>query len=47
MTELCRYVDVCNANEEDAKNVFGIQTENTAVEDALLIKVDMKRLHIR
>ncbi len=31
MTELCSYVDVCIANEEDAKNVFGIQAENTDV----------------
>ena len=25
MSELCRYVDVCIANEEDAKDVFGIE----------------------
>ena len=25
MTELCRYVDVCISNEEDAKDVFGIE----------------------
>ncbi len=25
MTQLCRYVDVCIANEEDAKDVFGIE----------------------
>lgn len=31
MTELCKYVDVCIANEEDAKDVFGIQAENTDV----------------
>ena len=31
MTELCKYVDVCIANEEDAKNVFGIEAENTDV----------------
>ena len=29
MTELCRYVDVCISNEEDAKDVFGIEAENT------------------
>ncbi len=27
MTDLCRYVDICIANEEDAKDVFGIEAE--------------------
>ncbi len=27
MTELCQYVDICIANEEDAKDVFGIEAE--------------------
>lgn len=31
MTDLCQYVDVCIANEEDAKDVFGIEAENTNV----------------
>ena len=31
MSELCRYVDVCIANEEDAGDVFGIKSENTDV----------------
>lgn len=31
MTELCTYVDVCIANEEDAKNVFGIEASNTDI----------------
>ena len=31
MTELCRYVDVCISNEEDARDVFGIQAEATDV----------------
>ena len=31
MTDLCQYVDVCIANEEDAKDVFGIEAENTDV----------------
>ena len=31
MTELCRYVDVCIANEEDAKDVFGIEAEASDV----------------
>ncbi|HJA91533.1 MAG TPA: sugar kinase [Candidatus Eisenbergiella merdipullorum] len=31
MTELCQYVDVCIANEEDAKDVFDIEAENTDI----------------
>ena len=31
MTELCQYVDVCISNEEDAKDVFGIEAENTNI----------------
>lgn len=31
MSELCKYVDYCIANEEDAKDVFGIEAENTDV----------------
>ena len=31
MTELCQYVDVCIANEEDAKDVFGIEAEATDI----------------
>lgn len=31
MGELCRYVDVCIANEEDAADVFGIHAANTDV----------------
>ena len=31
MTELCRYVDVCISNEEDAKDVFGIEAEDTDI----------------
>ena len=31
MTELCQYVDVCIANEEDAKDVFGIAAQNTDI----------------
>ena len=29
MTKLCKYVDVCICNEEDAKDVFGILAEDT------------------
>jgi len=31
MTELCEYVDVCISNEEDAKDVFGIEAAATDV----------------
>lgn len=31
MDELCQYVDVCIANEEDAADVFGIKASNTDV----------------
>ena len=31
MGQLLQYVDVCIANEEDAKDVFGIEAENTDV----------------
>lgn len=31
MSELCRYVDVCIANEEDAKDVFGITAKNSDI----------------
>ncbi len=39
MSELCRYVDICIANEEDAKDVFGIEAENT---DIYMGKLDKK-----
>ena len=39
MTELCSYVDVCIANEEDAKNVFGIEAVNTDVYAGKVYKV--------
>ncbi len=31
MTEICKYVDVCISNEEDAKDVFGIEAEGTDI----------------
>lgn len=31
MTELCQYVDICISNEEDAKDVFGIEAANTDI----------------
>lgn len=38
MTELCKYVDVCISNEEDAKDVFGIEAENTDIDSGKLNK---------
>ena len=32
MSELVKYVDVCIANEEDAKDVFGIEAEGTDID---------------
>lgn len=32
MSELIKYVDVCIANEEDAKDVFGIEAEGTDID---------------
>ena len=31
MTELCKYVDVCILNEEDAKDIFGIEAKGTDI----------------
>lgn len=31
MSEICRFVDVCISNEEDAEKVFGITSENTDI----------------
>ena len=39
MAELMPYVDVCIANEEDAKDVFGIAAENTDINSGKLDKV--------
>lgn len=38
MSELCRYVDVCIANEEDAKDIFGIEAPETDVRRGILHK---------
>ena len=36
MSQLMPYVDVCIANEEDAKDVFGIEAENTDIDSGKL-----------
>lgn len=38
MSEICKYVDVCIANEEDAKDVFGVEAENSDIESGKLDK---------
>lgn len=38
MSKLCPYVDVLIANEEDAKDVFGIQAKNTDIDGGKLDK---------
>ena len=38
MTELLEYADICIANEEDAKDVFGIEAENTDITGGKLNK---------
>ena len=42
MTELCKYVDVCISNEEDAKDVFGIEAENTDIYGGMIDKEGYK-----
>ena len=42
MTDLCQYVDVCISNEEDAKDVFGIEAEATNITAGALNKEGYK-----
>ncbi len=42
MTKLCKYVDVCISNEEDAHDVFGISAEGTDVTSGTLNKEGYK-----
>ncbi len=37
MSELCKYVDYCIANEEDAKDVFGIEATGSNIEAGELV----------
>lgn len=36
MSKLMEYVDICIANEEDAKDVFGIEADNTDIEAGVI-----------
>lgn len=38
MSDLCQYVDVCISNEEDAKDIFGIEAEGTDIYSGKLNK---------
>lgn len=38
MSDLCQYVDVCISNEEDAKDIFGIEAEDTDIYSGKLNK---------
>ena len=38
MSQLCQFVDVCIANEEDAKNVFGVSINETDVVSGMINK---------
>ncbi|MBP3732891.1 MAG: sugar kinase [Bacilli bacterium] len=38
MSKLCEYIDICIANEEDAKDVFGIEASGTDIESGKLNK---------
>ena len=38
MSKLCQYVDICIANEEDAKDVFNIEAKDTQIEKGQLNK---------
>lgn len=42
MTKLCEYVDVCISNEEDAKDVFGIEAEGSDIYGGKLNKEGYK-----
>ena len=44
MSELCKYVDVCISNEEDANDVFGIKSEATDVTSGKLNKDGYKEV---
>ncbi len=44
MSEICKYVDVCIANEEDAKDVFGIEATDTDIHGGKLNKEGYKEV---
>lgn len=47
MMKLCEYVDVCIVNEEDAKNVFGIEAHDTDVHAGKLDKAGYQSVAVQ
>lgn len=41
MSKVCLYVDYCIANEEDAKEVFGIEADNTDINTGIAEKIQL------
>lgn len=44
MSELCQYVDLCISNEEDAKDVFGIQADSSDIREGQLSREGYRRV---
>ena len=44
MSELCQYVDLCISNEEDAKDVFGIQADSSDIREGKLSREGYRRV---
>lgn len=44
MKEICKYVDVCIANEEDAYDVFGVSADDSDIEGGVLSAVGYKKV---
>lgn len=44
MSELCQYVDLCISNEEDAKDVFGIQADSSDIRGGQLSREGYRRV---
>lgn len=47
MERICRYVDVCVSNEEDARDVFGIEACGSDVESGLINRESYKEVAVK
>lgn len=47
MERICRYVDVCISNEEDARDVFGIEACGSDVENGLINRESYKEVAVK
>lgn len=47
MERICRYVDVCVSNEEDARDVFGIEACGSDVENGLINRESYKEVAVK